>query len=340
MDNYKVKVESEVESEEVQELFFDLGYVDRKGWTKRNPIHESIQAWSDGEFTFSLSHDQVPVGFKEITIQQLKDMVVLKRNDVGDATHGNAMYSYVKLSDGWYYFDKGESNKWIKSVGGKRSYYENLKPIEKKEMKEFLVNHDGKWTLQLLDSDTEENSYRVAVPSGATHYSKGKYSGNGVFLKVDGINKYEYYNNTWLLRCNPLNEMYFTTQLLWQRSETEYLMNGENGEKLMESIAQLKNQDTVKVTIDELRHRVGVEPNKTTVGKLNSQWDFQVGGDHYKSMKIQPAKFALENKLDYCQANAIKYICRHDSKNGKQDLEKAKHYIDLLIEHYYGDEDE
>lgn len=74
--------------------------------------------------------------------------------------------------------------------------------------------------------------------------------------------------------------------------------------------------------------------------KTASQWDLQVGGDHYKSMKIQPAKFALENKLDYCQANAIKYICRHASKNGKQDLEKAKHYIDLLIEHYYGGDDE
>lgn len=68
----------------------------------------------------------------------------------------------------------------------------------------------------------------------------------------------------------------------------------------------------------------------------STAWDTQVGGDHYKSMKIQPAQFALENKLDYCQANAIKYICRHQSKNGKQDLEKAKHYIDLLIEHYYG----
>ncbi|MEG1232294.1 MAG: DUF3310 domain-containing protein [Acinetobacter sp.] len=74
--------------------------------------------------------------------------------------------------------------------------------------------------------------------------------------------------------------------------------------------------------------------------KTTSQWDLQVGGDHYKAMKIQPAKFALENKLDYCQANAIKYICRHESKNGKQDLEKAKHYIDLLIEHYYGDNNE
>lgn len=67
-----------------------------------------------------------------------------------------------------------------------------------------------------------------------------------------------------------------------------------------------------------------------------SQWSVQVGGNHYKSMKIQPAQFALENKLDYCQANAIKYICRHEHKNGKEDLEKAKHYIDLLIEHHYG----
>lgn len=76
---------------------------------------------------------------------------------------------------------------------------------------------------------------------------------------------------------------------------------------------------------------------KPVVAVGSSQWDIQVGGSHYKDMKIQPAKFALENKLDYCQANAIKYICRHEHKNGKQDLEKAKHYIDLLIEHYYGD---
>lgn len=67
-----------------------------------------------------------------------------------------------------------------------------------------------------------------------------------------------------------------------------------------------------------------------------SQWSKQVGGNHYKDMPIQPAQFALENKLDYCQANAIKYICRHEHKNGKEDLEKAKHYIDLLIEHHYG----
>ena len=69
----------------------------------------------------------------------------------------------------------------------------------------------------------------------------------------------------------------------------------------------------------------------------SSAWDTQVGGIHYKQFKIQPMQFALENNLDAAQQNVIKYIMRHSFKNGKQDLEKAKHYIDLMIEFYYGD---
>jgi len=58
----------------------------------------------------------------------------------------------------------------------------------------------------------------------------------------------------------------------------------------------------------------------------------QIGGNHYQ-MKIQPITFILENKLNFAQGNVIKYVCRYDKKNGIEDLEKAKHYIDLLIEH-------
>lgn len=61
----------------------------------------------------------------------------------------------------------------------------------------------------------------------------------------------------------------------------------------------------------------------------------QVGGTHYNSMKIQPIEFIYENNIPYMEANVIKYVCRHKSKNGIQDLEKAKHYIDLLIEKEY-----
>lgn len=58
----------------------------------------------------------------------------------------------------------------------------------------------------------------------------------------------------------------------------------------------------------------------------------QVGGDHYKSMPIQPMEFSMANGMDACQHTAIKYIARFRSKGGIQDLEKAKHVIDMLIE--------
>ena len=63
--------------------------------------------------------------------------------------------------------------------------------------------------------------------------------------------------------------------------------------------------------------------------------DRQVGGDHYKDMAIQPSEFIVANNIGWYEGNAIKYICRHSRKNGKIDLDKAKHYIDLLIERTY-----
>lgn len=59
--------------------------------------------------------------------------------------------------------------------------------------------------------------------------------------------------------------------------------------------------------------------------------DVQVGGDHYKKMKIQPIEFIHANNLGFCEANIVKYISRWKDKNGLADLEKVKHYVDLLI---------
>lgn len=66
-----------------------------------------------------------------------------------------------------------------------------------------------------------------------------------------------------------------------------------------------------------------------------SALDTQVGGNHYKDLKIQPIEFIHANNIPFCEANAIKYLCRHRNKNGKQDLLKARHYIDLLIQLEY-----
>lgn len=52
---------------------------------------------------------------------------------------------------------------------------------------------------------------------------------------------------------------------------------------------------------------------------------------HYTQYKIQPVKFIGDNNLNYLQGNIIKYVCRYGKKNGLEDLEKARHYLDMLI---------
>ena len=71
-----------------------------------------------------------------------------------------------------------------------------------------------------------------------------------------------------------------------------------------------------------------------------SAYKKQIGGNHYSRFKVQPSKFINDNNLQFAEGNAIKYICRHAYKGGKQDLEKAKHYIYMIIERDYKDEKE
>ena len=60
--------------------------------------------------------------------------------------------------------------------------------------------------------------------------------------------------------------------------------------------------------------------------------DTQVGGDHYTKLAIQPMRYSMENGLDPLQHTIIKYVTRFRDKAGIEDLEKAKHCIDMLIE--------
>ena len=63
--------------------------------------------------------------------------------------------------------------------------------------------------------------------------------------------------------------------------------------------------------------------------------EIQVGGDHYKKCKIQPVEYIHANGLDFFQGNIVKYITRFRDKGGKADLEKIKHYCNMLIELEY-----
>ncbi|KMN12066.1 hypothetical protein TU86_19980 [Pseudomonas weihenstephanensis] len=58
----------------------------------------------------------------------------------------------------------------------------------------------------------------------------------------------------------------------------------------------------------------------------------QVSGDHYKSLKIQPIEFIHANGIPFAEGSVIKYVTRWRDKGGLADLEKAKHFLEILIE--------
>lgn len=62
--------------------------------------------------------------------------------------------------------------------------------------------------------------------------------------------------------------------------------------------------------------------------------DYQVGGDHYKGKAMQPWDIIDAWELDYYAGTVLKYLLRYKYKNGKEDLEKARHFLDKMIEDY------
>lgn len=70
--------------------------------------------------------------------------------------------------------------------------------------------------------------------------------------------------------------------------------------------------------------------------QLTNALNKQVGGNHYASMEIQPVEFITRNELGFLEGNIIKYVCRHHAKNGVEDIKKAIHYCELLLQTKYG----
>lgn len=92
------------------------------------------------------------------------------------------------------------------------------------------------------------------------------------------------------------------------------------------------NKNTTMGEMEEYKNIILCE-----LSKPKSALDTQIGGDHYKTMKIQPITFIMENNLSFAVGNIIKYICRYDKKNGLEDIQKARQYLDFLEEKYNKD---
>jgi len=105
----------------------------------------------------------------------------------------------------------------------------------------------------------------------------------------------------------------------------------------MQALADMKPGSIVRV-----EREVPADPTRTdehevefranTDDTQQSALDRQIGGGHYKQFAIQPVEFIHKNALPFIEGNCIKYLCRWRDKGGIADLEKVKHYVDLLIE--------
>ena len=70
-----------------------------------------------------------------------------------------------------------------------------------------------------------------------------------------------------------------------------------------------------------------------TVEEEDNIWN--QGSLHYRDFEIQPSQFINKNKLQFAEGNVIKYVCRHKLKGKKEDIRKAKHYLDMILHRDY-----
>ena len=123
--------------------------------------------------------------------------------------------------------------------------------------------------------------------------------------------------------CIPLQlvKTAFGIQLIIMFTGLDLTLSTKPTNQIPSNDGWIPNNGKPQIGDDEL-----VECQTTNV-PLNTQ----VGGNHYKNFKIQPAEFSEKNGLSFCEGNVIKYIARKKD-NRLEDLKKARHYIDMLIQ--------
>ena len=224
MENLKIRVNNEAESKEVQDFAKSDGYSRKynnfslhKGWVCLNSEKDIL----------CVCHSQAGNeldDYKEITLPELRDLVVLKRNDVGDATHwhvtGKANLPYLFLSKEWYFFGR---NGWEKSIHS-QDFYSRLKPITKEPvMKEYLNKlTDGTYKLVVLSDVIDGHNGLIEIPEGADIYAISKNWKENIFFAKSGGDTLETFNtinkNDWHQESTlTLENLENNYSILWQR---------------------------------------------------------------------------------------------------------------------------
>ena len=91
------------------------------------------------------------------------------------------------------------------------------------------------------------------------------------------------------------------------------------------------NHDTLKQYIEE-QERIESLKHQSQLAKKPRANEQQIGGAHYAVKAIQPWDYIIDNNLGYLEGNVVKYVSRWKDKGGIEDLKKAQHYLQKLIE--------
>ena len=317
MENYKIRVNSKSESKEAQQLFFELGY--EKGACSTGGYPALIIATPESRFqktpyssrATSLNHE-AHSQYKEITLPQLRDLVVLKRNDRKDAnvSDENCLYDlYLTKSKELYFYGCGK-NKWILSnLNGDDIYYESLKPIEK-PMKEYLrKNSNGTYSYIGTVRPEYVSDFMIEIPEGATYYAKdaslGK-SGNFFFrLRSDDFD----FEAVWL-ESNWMQASFNVKnhEVLWQRHTHPEELPFVDDEPL-----QSLNDQYAEIEKVRQSHRTASETADPTIKETLSQRQSQYGSFEDVAMiteqMVDVMRKGYYENLAYNQKMALYMIC-------------------------------
>jgi hypothetical protein len=226
MENLKIKINSEAESKEAQELFFALGYgwsVTGKSYLKTGTGHTHLTAYEDGLLSMGFGDAEI-----ELTIHQLRDLVVLHRNDFNDANHTdqNGRKWFLTSRGEGYVFAAGNAEnikRWDKSSLD----YVYLKPITKikdqptsdAEQIPKSENRNIDATYNLLDGESAKKAW--------VNGSKIQISPIQDIPEWEDLNEkiatLDCFQKKWLFRCKPLTIMINGTELKpWNSVQVNY----------------------------------------------------------------------------------------------------------------------
>lgn len=326
MKNYKIRVANEAESKEAQELFFELGYswcdIGKNILTTEYVREFFIFAYkNDLDLTHSCDVDVFDrkTGSKELTLPQLKDLVVLKRNDKSDRNVVDPEHDanlYLDSKDELFVFHIPTQTWKESNLSGEEEVLERLKPIEQtmkenankqSEVKEYLDPNNGYRLILAPKFESEEphaNDW-IEVPEGAevaTIYPESK-SMN--FWKDGGISWYSSDSNQWR-KMTSLNQYQEEGhEVIWQRNLPL---------PIAEDFVFIDGFIESNIEQDNVNHPA-----------------------HYSSGEIEcidaiQSSMTHESFCGYLKGNVQKYMWRYESKGGTESLKKAQWYLNKLIE--------